>query len=144
MSKQILLLNGPNLNLLGERNVEIYGRDTLPDIEKRLIEKAKNAGQIMLTVQSNSEGEMIDAVHQARKDCAGLIINPGAYSHTSIALRDAIECFTGPVIEVHLSNIYKREAFRHHSYISGVATGVICGLGPKGYDLALDALLKLI
>lgn len=140
-SKQILLLNGPNLNLLGERNVEIYGKDTLADIEKRLAERAKDAGYALRALQSNAEGELIDAVHKGRKDCAGMIINPGAYSHTSIALRDAIECFPGPIIEVHLSNIYKREAFRHHSYISALATGVICGLGPKGYELALEALL---
>lgn len=144
MAKQILLLNGPNLNLLGERNPDIYGKETLADIEKRLAEKAKTCGLTVRAIQSNSEGALIDAVHQARKDCAGMIINPGAYSHTSIALRDAVETFSGPIVEVHLSNIYKREAFRHHSYISPLAAGVICGLGPQGYDLALEALLRLL
>ncbi len=144
MSKQLLLLNGPNLNLLGERNVEIYGKDTLADIEARLAKKAKELGYELSAQQSNTEGVLIDAIQAVRKTHAGLLINPGAFSHSSIALRDALECFSGPIIEIHISNIYKREAFRRHSYVSEVATAVICGLGPSGYDVALEALVKLL
>ncbi|MFN8390499.1 MAG: type II 3-dehydroquinate dehydratase [Bdellovibrionota bacterium] len=141
---EILLLNGPNLNLLGERNVEIYGTDTLKIIEQRLTKLAASAGFSLWAVQSNSEGELIDAVHAARKRASALIINPGAYSHTSIAIRDALDCFPGPIVEIHLSNIFKREEFRHHSFVSTVATAVICGLGPSGYDTALQAALELL
>ncbi len=143
-TSRLALLNGPNLNLLGERNKEIYGAKTLPEIEKELVSRAEAQGFELECFQSNSEGELIDRIHALRTEAAGLLINPGAYSHTSIALRDALECFPGPIIEVHLSNIHKREPFRHHSYVSEVASGVICGLGPQGYEFGLSALIKLI
>ncbi len=138
------LLNGPNLNLLGERNPEIYGTDTLQDIEQRLMKKAEALGYETETFQSNSEGDLIDKIHDLRKRAAGLIINPGGYSHSSVALRDAVETFVGPVIEVHLSNIHAREEYRKLSLISEVASGVICGLGPRGYDFALEAVIDKI
>ena len=143
-NNRIAFFNGPNLNLLGARNVEIYGKETLTAIETRLAAHAVKAGYTLRALQSNSEGGLIDAVHEARQDCVAVIINPGAYSHSSIALRDALECFAGPIIEVHLSNIFQREEFRRHSYISEVASGVICGLGPSGYDLALQAVVQLL
>ena len=141
-SSLIALVNGPNLNLLGERNPELYGSDTLQSIEARLTKKAEALGFQLECFQSNSEGDLIDKIQDFRKRAAGLIINPGGYSHTSVALRDAVECFTGPIMEVHLSNIYGREEYRRHSYISEVATGVICGYGPKGYEVALEALAE--
>jgi len=141
-SAPIALVNGPNLNLLGERNPELYGSDTLQSIEARLSKKAESLGHQLVSFQSNSEGELIDKIQELRKTAAGLIINPGGYSHTSVALRDAVECFTGPVIEVHLSNIHAREEYRRHSYISEVATAVVCGFGPKGYEIALEALVE--
>ncbi len=144
MSKKVLLLNGPNLNLLGERNVEIYGKDTLADVESRLAKTAKVAGYELTAFQSNSEGALIDSIQASRSSHAGLLINPGAFSHTSIAIRDALECFPGPILEVHISNIFRREPFRRHSYVSEVAQGVVCGLGPKGYDAALEALICLL
>lgn len=138
---RILILNGPNLNLLGQREPHIYGSETLEDINRKLSAQAESAGVAVDFVQSNHEGDLIDAVQQARKNTAGLIINPGGYSHTSIALRDALSSYGHPIVEVHLSNIHQREGFRHHSYVSAVATGVICGLGAQGYSLALDALI---
>jgi len=143
-NNRLVLLNGPNLNLLGERNREIYGAKTLPEIEKGLVARASKLGYELECFQTNSEGELIDRVQALRTEAAGMLINPGAFSHTSIALRDALECFSGPIIEVHLSNIHRREPFRHHSYVSHVATGVICGLGPQGYDMALDALVTML
>lgn len=143
-SKQLALLNGPNLNLLGERDKDIYGSDTLSGIEKRLQAKAKELGYELQAMQSNSEAELINQIHSLRQTAAGIIINPAAFSHTSVALRDALDTFKNPIIEVHISNIHKREEFRHHSYVSAVSTGVICGLGTQGYDLALEALVKLL
>lgn len=137
----IYVLNGPNLNLLGTRQPEVYGPWTLKDIENAASEVGKAVGLKVEFFQSNSEGQLIDWVHEAKaKKAGGLIINPAAYSHTSIALMDALIAVELPVIEVHLSNIHQREEFRHHSYISSVAKGVICGLGPQGYLLALEAM----
>jgi 3-dehydroquinate dehydratase-2 len=140
----ILLVNGPNLNLLGEREPHIYGSQTLADIEQALRTQAEAAGYELIAYQSNHEGELIDFVQQNRHQSAGLIINPGGYAHTSVALRDAVSAYPHPIIEVHLSNIYKREGFRHHSYLSAVVNGLICGLGADGYRLALDALTRLL
>ena len=140
----ILLVNGPNLNLLGEREPHIYGSQTLSDIEQAVSAQAEQAGYGLVCFQSNHEGELIDFIQKNRHSSVGLIINPGGYAHTSVALRDAVSAYLHPVIEVHLSNIYKRESFRHHSYLSAVVQGMICGLGADGYRLALDALLKLL
>jgi len=137
---RILLLNGPNLNLLGTREPEIYGSDSLQTIEARLAAKARERGHDLLALQSNAEHELIATVHASKKqDVSFVIINPGAYSHTSIALRDAFLGVAMPFIEVHLSNVYARETFRQHSYLSDIAVGCIIGLGPIGYELALDA-----
>jgi 3-dehydroquinate dehydratase-2 len=140
----ILIVNGPNLNMLGQREPEIYGRDTLADIETACALRAANHGFDMDFRQSNKEGELVDWTQSAAKDNAGIIVNAGAYSHTSIALLDGLLASGLPVIEVHLSNIFRRESFRHHSYVSTAATGVICGLGLNGYLLAIDAMAKLI
>ena len=143
MSKRILLLNGPNLNLLGTREPEVYGFETLADIEARLIDTADANGALVTCIQSNAEHELVDAVHQAKLlDVGFIVINPGAFTHTSIALRDALLGVAIPFIEVHLSNVHAREEFRHHSYLSDVAIGVIAGLGSKGYDFALDYALS--
>ena len=143
MSKRILLLNGPNLNLLGTREPEVYGSETLADIEARLIDTADARGALVTCIQSNAEHELVDAVHQAKLlDVGFIVINPGAFTHTSIALRDALLGVAIPFIEVHLSNVHAREEFRHHSYLSDVAVGVIAGLGSKGYDFALDYALS--
>jgi 3-dehydroquinate dehydratase-2 len=140
---KILLLNGPNLNLLGEREPEIYGRDTLEDITRRLTKQAKTAGHELLSFQSNAEHDLINRIHAARKeDIAFILINPGAFTHTSIALRDAFASVKIPFIEVHLSNVHAREAFRRHSYLSDLAVGVIAGLGPAGYEFALQAAIQ--
>ena len=139
MAKSVLLLNGPNLNLLGKREPEIYGYDTLKDIEKRCITLGKELGVKVYCAQNNSEGGLIDLVQAAREKRDAIIINPGGYTHTSVALRDALVASDLPVFEVHISNIHKREAFRHHSYITGIAVGMICGLGTQGYTLALRA-----
>jgi 3-dehydroquinate dehydratase-2 len=137
---RILLLNGPNLNLLGSREPAIYGRDTLPMIEARLAGMARDRGHDLVALQSNAEHELIATVHASGKqDVAFVIINPGAFSHTSIALRDAFLGVAVPFIEVHLSNVFARESFRHHSYLSDIAAGCIVGLGPIGYELALEA-----
>ena len=137
MSKTISLINGPNLNLLGRRDPGIYGSDTLEEIVKSVSARAKEFSFELDAFQANSEGALIDRVQAVLGASAGIIINPGAYSHTSVALRDALELATQPVIEVHLSNIYRRESFRHQSYISQVADGVISGLGSEGYLLAV-------
>ncbi|MFO1037488.1 MAG: type II 3-dehydroquinate dehydratase [Geminicoccaceae bacterium] len=137
---KILVINGPNLNLLGEREPQVYGTTTLADIERSCETKAAECGLAVDFRQSNHEGQLIDWIHEARREAKGIVINAGAYTHTSVALHDALAAFDGPVIEVHLSNVFKREPFRHHSYISPVATGVICGLGPAVYTLALEAL----
>ncbi len=139
---QLLLLHGPNLNLLGEREPGIYGDLRLAGIEAASREKAQSLGLAMRCFQSNSEGALVDAVHEARRDCQGIIINAGAYTHTSVALHDALRGVRLPFIEVHLSNVYAREAFRHHSYLSAIAVGVICGFGPQGYDFAIEALAR--
>ena len=142
---RILVLHGPNLNLLGTREPEIYGKTTLANIHARMAAKAKVAGVMLETFQSNHEGELIDRVQSARDEgVAYIIINPGAYSHTSIAIPDALKAIGIPYIEVHISNIHAREAFRHHSHFSAAAQGVICGLGVHGYELALDAVLQNI
>ena len=137
----VLLLNGPNLILLGTREPEVYGKTTLEDITKRMAELAKNAGISLESFQSNHEGELIDRVQKAKMDGIGfIIINPGGFTHTSVALRDALAGVAIPFIEVHLSNIHQREEFRKHSYFSDLAMGVICGLGAQGYELALEAI----
>ena len=140
----ILVLNGPNLNLLGLREPEIYGRETLSDIEEACLERAAELGLQLDFRQSNHEGQLVDWIHEARQTADGIILNAGAYSHTSIALMDALAAAELPVVEVHLSNIYRREPFRHHSYISPAAVGVIAGLGSQGYLLALQALSRLL
>ena len=144
MGKRIYLLNGPNLNLLGQRQPEIYGRDTLDDIAETCKKVAVAQGMTLKAFQSNSEGQLIDWVHEARQNADAIIINPGAYSHTSIALLDALNTFEGKVIEVHISNIHKREEFRHHSYISLRADGIIAGVGTQGYMLAVQALQNML
>jgi len=139
----IYVLNGPNLNLLGVREPEIYGRDTLADIEARCVKVAGDAASVVFR-QSNHEGVLIDWIQEAREKARALIINPAAYSHTSVALLDAIKTLNIPVIELHLSNPATREAYRHHSYVSEVATGVIAGFGAHGYELAVQAALHRI
>ena len=140
--KKVLVLHGPNLNLLGTRQPEIYGRETLEDINNGLFEQAALAGWEITCRQSNHEGELIDWIQAARLDgTAAIIINPAAYTHTSVAILDALNAFEGRVIEVHLSNVHKRESFRHHSYVSLRADGVIAGLGSQGYRAALEALI---
>lgn len=134
---RLLLLNGPNLNLLGTRQPEIYGSTTLAQIEQQVAAVAAEYGLDVRAEQSNHEGALVDAIHAARQDCAGIIINPGAYSHTSVAIADALTGVELPVVEVHLSNIHRREAFRHHSYVSAVAEVVIAGAGPQGYQFAV-------
>lgn len=140
----VLVLNGPNLNMLGKRQPEIYGRETLADIEAACRTEAKGLDLSLDFFQSNHEGALVDRIQQAREANSGIIINAGAYTHTSVALLDALNAAEKPVIEVHLSNIYKREEFRHHSYISPVAVGVICGFGSQGYLLALRAMARLV
>ena len=141
---KLLLLNGPNLNLLGSREPEIYGTTTLSDIEAACAAKAKSLGFALQCLQSNSEGSLVDAIQAARGEAAGIVINPGAYSHTSIAILDALTAAGLPVVEVHLSNIHQREDFRQSSYVSKVARGVICGFGAQGYELALDAMKDIL
>jgi 3-dehydroquinate dehydratase II len=140
----VLILNGPNLNMLGKRQPEIYGRETLADIEAACRAESKGLDLTLDFFQSNHEGALVDRIQQAREANSGIIINAGAYTHTSVALLDALNAAEKPVIEVHLSNIYKREEFRHHSYISPVAVGVICGFGSQGYLLALRAMARLV
>ena len=134
----VLVLHGPNLNLLGTREPAVYGSTTLQDIDRELQQIAQEAGATLQSLQSNHEGVLIDRVHAARTDGTDfIVINPGAFTHTSVALRDAIAGVAIPFVEVHLSNVHRREAFRHHSYFSDLAEGVICGLGAQGYSLAL-------
>lgn len=140
MAKTIYVLNGPNLNLLGTREPEVYGHETLGDIEERTRARAKSLGLEVDFRQSNSEGELIGWVQEARGKASGLIVNAGALTHTSVGLLDAMQAVSLPAIEVHLSNIFRRESFRQHSYISLAANGVICGLGAIGYELAIEAM----
>jgi 3-dehydroquinate dehydratase II len=142
--RTIFILNGPNLNLLGVREPSVYGHDTLADIEERCLARASALDLQIDFRQSNHEGQLVDWIQEARESADGIILNAGALTHTSVALLDALTAAGLPVIEVHLSNIFRRESFRHHSYVSLAADGVICGLGPQGYELALDAVASLI
>ncbi len=145
MSAQlVLLLSGPNLNLLGEREPEVYGSATLDDHVEVARAAASAHGLVVEHLQSNHEGELVDAVHGARGRCAAIVINPGAFTHTSVAIRDALAGVAIPFIEVHISNVHAREPFRQHSYLSDIAVGVICGLGVQGYELALQAAIRHI
>jgi 3-dehydroquinate dehydratase II len=140
---RILVLHGPNLNLLGSREPDIYGKTTLASVHKQMEARTRAAGHLLETFQSNHEGELVDRIQSARDEgVAFIIINPGAYSHTSVAIPDALKAVEIPYIEVHISNIHAREAFRHHSHFSAGALGVICGLGVQGYELALEAALQ--
>lgn len=143
MAKKLLLLNGPNLNLLGTREPAVYGAATLADIESAAMAQAEAAGGSLSCFQSNHEGALIDRIHAAREEgIEAIVINPGGLTHTSVALRDALAGVAIPFIEVHISNIYQREEFRHHSYLSALARGTICGLGIDGYRFAIDFALK--
>jgi 3-dehydroquinate dehydratase-2 len=144
MAKPIFVLNGPNLNLLGSREPEVYGKETLNDIRARCEQKAAKLGLDVDFRQSNHEGELVAWIQEAKDSAAGLIVNAGAFTHTSIAMLDALLAAGIPCVEVHLSNIFKREEFRRNSYISKAAQGVICGFGPASYDLGIEALAKLI
>lgn len=138
-NSKILVLHGPNLNLLGSREPQHYGRDTLEDINQRLMQQAQQSGASLEAFQSNSESGLIDRIHQAGRDGVNFIlINPAAFTHTSVALRDALSGVNIPFVEIHLSNVFARESFRHHSYFSDLAVGIISGLGAKGYELALE------
>ncbi|MHC6177457.1 type II 3-dehydroquinate dehydratase [Glutamicibacter endophyticus] len=143
-SPSILLLNGPNLNLLGTREPDIYGASTLDDVEHLVTETAAAAGYGVNALQSNHEGVLIDAIHEARNTSRGIIINPGAYTHTSLAIADALAAVNLPVIEVHISNVHRREAVRHHSFVSPVASSIIIGAGINGYRLATLQLIDLL
>ena len=144
MTDTIYVLNGPNMNLLGKRQPELYGSKTLNDVEKSCSAIANEEAFKIDLRQSNSEADLIDWIHEARSASAGIVINPAAYSHTSIAIMDALMAFEGPVIEVHVSNIHKREEFRHQSYVSLRADGVIAGLGVKGYEFAVMKILEIL
>ena len=143
-ARAIYVLNGPNLNLLGTREPDIYGRTTLADIGELAAARAEKRGYSVVFSQSNHEGELVEWIHEARNEAAGVIINAGAYTHTSIAILDALRALDCPIVEVHLSNTFAREEFRHHSYISPVASGVIVGFGANSYLLAVDAIASLI
>jgi 3-dehydroquinate dehydratase-2 len=140
----IYVLNGPNLNLLGKRQPHIYGHETLADVERDCRALATSLGLDLRFHQSNREYEIIDWVHEARETAKGIVINPAAFTHTSVSILDALNAFDHPIIEVHISNVHKREAFRHHSYISPIASGVIAGFGTQGYQLAIRRLAVLI
>ena len=143
MAKKLLLLNGPNLNLLGTREPDVYGTETLSDIEQAAAAQASAAGATLVCFQSNHEGALIDRIHAARSEgIEAIVINPGGLTHTSVALRDALAGVAIPFVEVHISNIYRREEFRHHSFLSSIAQGTICGLGTDGYRFAIDFALK--
>lgn len=144
MSKTIYILNGPNLNLLGKRQPEIYGHDTLEDVEALCASEAATHDLDVVFAQSNHEGEIIELIHEAREKAAGIVINPAAYTHTSVAILDALNTFEGPVIEVHISQVHKREAFRHHSYVSMRADAVMAGFGINGYRLAVAQMGHLL
>ena len=142
--KPVLVLNGPNLNMLGKRQPEIYGRETLSDVEKACRKEAQRLGLTLEFAQSNHEGVLVDLIQAARDKNSAIVINAGAYTHTSVALLDALNAAELPAVEVHISNIYRRESFRHRSYISPAAVGVIAGLGIQGYLLALQALARVL
>ena len=144
MTRRVLVLNGPNLNLLGKRQPEIYGRETLADVETACRTIATGLTLDPDWRQSNAEHQLIDWIHEARDTAKAVVINPGAFTHTSVAILDALNAFDGPVIEVHISNIHKREDFRHHSYVSGRADAVIAGCGAQGYELALQRIARLL
>ena len=144
MSRTVFILNGPNLNLLGKRQPEIYGRETLADVEASCRAIGDELGLAIRFHQSNREYELIDWVHEAREAAAGIVINPAAFTHTSVALLDALKTCECPILEVHISNVHQRESFRHHSYVSLAAAGVIAGFGTQGYTLALQRLAHLI
>lgn len=140
----VFVLNGPNLNMLGQREPAVYGRTTLAEVEKLCRERAEGLGLAVDFRQTNHEGELVGWIQEARSAADGIVINAGAYTHTSVAILDALTTAEKPVIEVHLSNVFRREAFRHHSYVSPAAVGVIVGLGPEGYALALEALASRV
>ena len=143
MAKKLLLLNGPNLNLLGSREPEVYGATTLAEIEQAAIAQAQAAGAELACLQSNHEGDLIDRIQAAKaQGVEAIVINPGGLTHTSVALRDALAGVAIPFVEVHISNIYKRESFRHHSYLSELAAGMVCGLGPDGYRISIEFAIK--
>lgn len=142
--KPIHILNGPNLNLLGKRQPEVYGHETLTDVEARCAALAADLGVELHFAQSNHEGAIVEMIHRARDAASAIVINPAAYTHTSVAILDALNAFEGPVIEVHISNVHKRESFRHHSYVSLRADGVIAGCGTEGYLLALRRVVSLL
>ena len=144
MSRLVYVLNGPNLNLLGKRQPQIYGHETLADVERECLAMAAQLNLQIRFHQSNREYELIDWIHEARESAGGIVINPAAFTHTSVAILDALNACEFPIIEVHISNVHRREPFRHHSYVSGVASGVIAGFGTQGYTLALQRLAKLI
>lgn len=144
MTKKIFILNGPNLNLLGKRQPDIYGHDTLEDVAKNCAALGADLGLEIDLKQSNFEGGIVEMIHDARENAAGIIINPGAYTHTSVAILDALNTFEGPVFEVHISNVHKRESFRHHSYVSLRADGVMAGFGVQGYELALRRMAVIL
>ena len=144
MTKPVFILNGPNLNLLGSREPEVYGSQTLEDISSLCTEKAKTLGLDVDFRQTNDEGELVNQIQEANRSACAIVLNAAAYTHTSVAMHDALRMCEIPIIEVHLSNVYKREEFRHKSFVSPVAQGVICGFGAQGYELALDATSKLV
>ncbi|ATR21874.1 3-dehydroquinate dehydratase [Roseomonas mucosa] len=144
MTRLVYVLNGPNLNLLGKRQPQIYGHETLADVERDCRGAAAELGLEIRFHQSNREYEIIDWIHEAREVAAGIVINPAAFTHTSVAILDALKTFEGPIIEVHISNVHQRESFRHHSYVTLAASGVIAGFGTQGYTLALQRVARLI
>ncbi len=144
MPKPVLILNGPNLNLLGQRQPEVYGRETLADVERDCAGLAAELGLEVRFLQSNWEGQIVDWIHEGRGGASAIVINPGAFTHTSVAILDALNAFEGPVIEVHISNVHRRESFRHHSYVSLRADGVVVGCGTQGYQLALRRVAVLV
>lgn len=144
MNPVIFILNGPNLNLLGKRQPDIYGSETLADVEADCRRVAGGIGLAVEFRQTNAESELIDWIHEARDKAAGIVINPAAFTHTSVAVRDALAACECPILEVHISNIHRREEFRHHSFVSGVVTGVVCGFGTQGYGFALQRIAQLV
>ena len=144
MTNKIIIINGPNLNLLGEREQSQYGSDTFEQLKEKCLKKSKEIGLVVNFTQSNLEGEIVNIIQEARKEYTGMIINAAGFTHTSVAIRDALSLFKKPIIELHISNIYKREEFRHKSLISDIATGGIFGLGTEGYILAIISIQKIL